>query len=207
VWFNAQLESRRFLVPGSIGAIMTLIGTLLTALVIAREWERGTMEALMATPIGALDLIVGKIVPYYLLGMASMGICTALAITLFGIPMRGSVLALVSVSTAFLVPALGQGLLISAAARDQFVATQAALLSGFLPAFLLSGFVFEISSMPQAIQLITYLVPARYLIPSLQTIFLAGDVWPLFLGHMAAMLALGAVFLGAALALSRKRLD
>ncbi len=206
-WFNPELESRNFLVPGSIGVIMTLIGTLLTALVVAREWERGTMEALIATPIGRFDLLLGKLVPYYVLAMTSMAICTLLAVFLFDVPLRGSIFALVVLSTVFLVPALGQGLLISAAAKNQFVASQFALLSAFLPAFLLSGFVFEISSMPVAIQLVTYAVPARYLIPSLQTIFLAGDVWPLLLRHMAAMLAIGAVFIGLALRLTNKRLD
>jgi ABC-2 type transport system permease protein len=206
-WFNAELESRNFLVPGSIGVVMTLIGTLLTALVVAREWERGTMEALLATPIGRVDLLLGKLLPYYVLAMTSMAICTLLAVFLFDVPLRGSVLALFAISTVFLVPALGQGLLISAAAKNQFVASQFALLSAFLPAFLLSGFVFEISSMPPAIQAVTYAVPARYLIPSLQTVFLAGDVWPLFLRHMAAMLAIGAVFMALAFRLTRKRLD
>ncbi len=206
-WFNVELASRNFLVPGSIGVVMTLIGTLLTALVVAREWERGTMEALLATPIGRLDLLLGKLVPYYLLAMTSMAICTLLAVFLFEVPLRGSVFALVVISTVFLVPALGQGLLISAAAKNQFVASQFALLSAFLPAFLLSGFVFEIDSMPRAIQAVTWVVPARYLIPSLQTVFMAGDVWPLFLRHMAAMLAIGAVFIGLALRLTKKRLD
>lgn len=206
-WFNPELESRRFLVPGSIGVVMTLIGTLLTALVVAREWERGTMEALLATPIGTLDLLIGKLVPYYVLAMTSMAICTTLAVVLFDVPLRGSVFALALLSTVFLVPALGQGLLISAAAKNQFVASQFALLSAFLPAFLLSGFIFEIDSMPQVIRWLTYAVPARYLIPSLQTVFLAGDVWPLLLRHMAAMLAIGAVFVGLALHFTRKRLD
>ena len=206
-WFNPELASRNFLVPGSIGVIMTLIGTLLTALVVAREWERGTMEALLATPIGRFDLLLGKLVPYYVLAMTSMAICTLLAVFLFGVPLRGSVFALFAVSTVFLVPALGQGLLISAAAKNQFVASQFALLSAFLPAFLLSGFVFEISSMPAVIQAVTYVIPARYLIPSLQTVFLAGDVWPLLLRNMAAMLAIGAVFIGLALQLIKKRLD
>ncbi|MFW5679503.1 MAG: ABC transporter permease [Pseudomonadota bacterium] len=206
-WFNPELRSRNFLVPGSIGVIMTLIGTLLTALVVAREWERGTMEALFATPIGTVDLLLGKLIPYYVLAMASMAICTLLAVFLFQVPLRGSIFALALVSTVFLVPALGQGLLISAAAKNQFVASQFALLSAFLPAFLLSGFVFEIESMPVVIQYVTYAIPARYLIPSLQTIFLAGDVWPLLWRNMAAMLAIGAVFLGLALTLTRKRLD
>jgi ABC-2 type transport system permease protein len=205
-WFNPGLESRFFLVPGSIAIVMTLIGTLLTALVVAREWERGTMEAMMATPVTVAELLAGKLVPYFLLALASMAACVCAAVFLFGVPFRGSVAALLALSVAFLCPALGQGLFISAATKNQFVASQAALFSGFLPAFLLSGFIFEIGSMPQPIQWITVLVPARYFIPSLQTVFLAGDMWPLFLGNIAAMLAIGAVFFALAVRNTRKRI-
>ncbi len=206
-WFNPELRSRYFLVPGVIAIVMTLVGTLLTALVVAREWERGTMEAMMATPISTFELIVGKLVPYFMLGLAAMALCTAVGVFLFGVPLRGSFLALLAISAAFLVPALGQGLLISSATKNQFVASQAALLSGFLPAFLLSGFIFEISSMPKIIQAVTYIVPARYLIPSLQTVFLAGDIWPLFLTNIAAMLGIGAVFLFFTARTTRKSLE
>jgi len=206
-WFNPELRSRYFLVPGCIAIVMTLVGTLLTALVVAREWERGTMEAMMATPISTTELLLGKLIPYFVLGLAAMGLCTALGVFLFGVPLRGSVLALLAISSAFLLPALGQGLLISSATKNQFVASQVALLSGFLPAFLLSGFIFEIPSMPKVIQAITYIVPARYLIPSLQSVFLAGDIWPLFLQNIAAMLGIGAVFLVLAARTTRKSLE
>jgi drug efflux transport system permease protein len=206
-WFNPELRSRYFLVPGVIAIVMTLVGTLLTALVVAREWERGTMEAMMATPISTPELILGKLVPYFALGLGAMAMCTTIGVLLFGVPLRGSVLALLAISSAFLMPALGQGLLISSATKNQFVASQAALLSGFLPAFLLSGFVFEIPSMPPVIQYITYIVPARYLIPSLQTVFLAGDIWPLFLKNIAAMLGIGAVFLILTIRSTRKSLE
>jgi ABC-2 type transport system permease protein len=206
-WFNPELRSRYFLVPGVIAIVMALVGTLLTALVVAREWERGTMEAMMATPISTLELIVGKLLPYFALALGAMALCTAIGVFLFGVPLRGSFLALLAVSAAFLVPALGQGMLISSATKNQFVASQAALLSGFLPAFLLSGFIFEISSMPKIIQAITYLVPASYLIPSLQTVFLAGDIWALFLKDIAAMLAIGAVFLVLTIRTTRKSLE
>jgi ABC-2 type transport system permease protein len=206
-WFNPELRSRYFLVPGCIAIVMTLVGTLLTALVVAREWERGTMEAMMATPISTMELLLGKLIPYFLLGLGSMALCTALGVFLFGVPLRGSVFALLAISSAFLLPALGQGLLISSATKNQFVASQVALLSGFLPAFLLSGFIFEIQSMPKVIQAITYIVPARYLIPSLQSVFLAGDIWPLFLRDMAAMLGIGAVFLFLAARATRKSLE
>jgi ABC-2 type transport system permease protein len=206
-WFNPELRSRYFLVPGVIAIVMTLVGTLLTALVVAREWERGTMEAMMATPISTPELILGKLIPYFLLGLGAMAMCTSIGVFLFGVPLRGSLLALLAISSAFLIPALGQGLLISSALKNQFVASQAALLSGFLPAMLLSGFVFEIPSMPKVIQLFTYIVPARYLIPSLQTVFLAGDIWPLFLKDIAAMLAIGSVFLFLTVRSTRKSLE
>jgi drug efflux transport system permease protein len=206
-WFNPELKSRYFLVPGSIAIVMALVGTLLTALVVAREWERGTIEAMMATPISTPELIFGKLLPYFLLGLAAMALCTGVGVFLFGVPLRGSFLALLAISAAFLVPALGQGLLISSATKNQFVASQAALLSGFLPAFLLSGFIYEIGSMPKIIQLITYIIPARYLIPSLQTVFLAGDIWPLLLKNIGAMLAIGAVFLFLTSLTTRKSLE
>jgi ABC-2 type transport system permease protein len=205
-WFNAELKSRNFLVPGSIAIVMTLVGTLLTSLVVAREWERGTMEAIMATPVTATELLAGKILPYFVLGLTSMTLCVVLAVLLFGVPFRGSLAALYLLSASFLVPALGQGLLISAATKNQFLASQAALVSAFLPAFLLSGFLFEISSMPTVIQWVTLIVPARYLIPSLQTVFLAGDIWPMFLRDIAIMLFIGAVLFLLAARSTKKRI-
>ncbi|NVD42342.1 ABC transporter permease [Ensifer sp. HO-A22] len=205
-WFNPELTSRNFLVPGSIAIVMTLVGTLLTSLVVAREWERGTMEAMMATPVSAAELLAGKLLPYFLLGLASMTLCVLLAVFLFGVPFRGSVAALYALSATFLMPALGQGLLISAATKNQFLASQLALISAFLPAFLLSGFLFEINSMPTVIQWITFIVPARYLIPSLQTVFLAGDIWPMFLQSIAVMLLIGCVFFALAARSTRKRI-
>jgi ABC-2 type transport system permease protein len=205
-WFNPELESRFFLVPGSIAIVMTLIGTLLTALVVAREWERGTMEAMLATPVGSAELLAGKLLPYFVLGLGSMAMCVSIAVLLFDVPFRGSVGALLALSVAYLCPALGQGLLISAATKNQFVASQLALISGFLPAFLLSGFLFEVDSMPLPIQWLSRIVPCRYLVPSLQTVFLAGDVWPLFARSIAAMLLIGAVFFLAAAKNTQKRL-
>ena len=206
-WFNPEIESRRFLLPGAIAIIMTMIGTLLTALVVAREWERGTMEALLSTPASVGEILVGKLLPYFMLGMAATLGSALLATLLFGVPLRGSWLALLLLSAVFLIPALGQGLLISTIARNQFVASQLALFSGFLPALLLSGYLFEIDSMPAPIRAITAIVPARYFVESLQTVFLSGDVWPLFFRDMAAMAAIGLVFFGIARARSRKSLD
>jgi len=206
-WFNPELESRRALVPGALAIVMTMIGTLLTALVVAREWERGTMEGLLSTPGSMVEVLAGKLLPYYVLGLLATALGTALAVGLFGVPLRGSLLALLLLSAAFMVPALGQGLLISVLARNQFVAAQVALLTGFLPAFLLSGFLFEIASMPAPIRAVTYLVPARYFNTGLQTVFLTGDVWPLLRTQLVAMLAIGAVFLVAASHRSRKTLE
>ena len=207
VWYNPALKSRFFLVPGAIAVVMTMIGTLLTALVVAREWERGTMEALLATPLRMTEFIASKVVPYFLLAMGSMALCTIIAVTIFGLPFRGSVFALVLIAAAFLMPALGLGLFISSATRNQFVASQVALLASFLPTFLLSGFIFEIASMPWPIRLLTYAVPARYLIPSLQTVFLSGDIWPVILPNIGILLLFGLVFFFLCFRATRRSLD
>ncbi|MCW8869359.1 MAG: ABC transporter permease [Proteobacteria bacterium] len=206
-WFNAELESRRSLVPGAIAIIMTIIGTMLTALVVAREWERGTMEAVLSTPASVLEILIGKLLPYFALGMVATLGSAALAVFVFDVPLRGSLLALLTISAVFLIPALGQGLLISSVAKNQFLASQIALFSGFLPAFLLSGFLFEIDAMPPPIQAITYLIPARYFVSSLQTVFLAGDVWAVFLPDLLAMLAIGVFFFAIAKRKTRKNLE
>ena len=148
IWFNAAVRSRDFLVPGLIAVIMTLIGAMLTSMVVAREWERGTMEALMVTPIRIGELMVGKLVPYFILGMGGMLLSVAMALWLFDVPLRGSFWALTAASALFMMVALGMGLLISVVARNQFVAGQISILITFLPAFILSGFIFQISSMP-----------------------------------------------------------
>lgn len=186
-WYNEQLESRNFLIPGSLAIIMTLIGTLLTALVVSREWERGTMEALMSTPVSIGEILVGKLVPYFILGMCSMCICVTVAVFLYNVPLRGSVLLLALVSSLFLLTALGLGLFISTLAKNQFLAAQASIIVAFLPGFILSGFIFEISSMPLPIRLFTYVIPARYFVSCLQTLFLVGDVWGLILKNMLFM--------------------
>lgn len=206
-WYNPELKSRYFLVPGSIAVVMTIIGTLLTALVVAREWERGTMEAMMATPITMVEFIASKMIPYFLLALASMALCTAIGIGVFGVPFRGSIPTLFAIASAFLMPSLGLGLFISAVTKNQFVASQIATLAGFLPTFLLSGFIFEIGSMPWPIQAITYAVPARYLIPSLQTVFLAGDQWALILPNIGIMLGFGAFFFALSFLATRRSLD
>ncbi|MBA3957602.1 MAG: ABC transporter permease [Parachlamydiaceae bacterium] len=206
-WYNEQLESRFFLIPGSMAITMTLIGTLLTALVVAREWERGTMEALMATPVTIFELLVGKLVPYFLLGMGSMFLTTLFAILVYHIPLRGSIIVLAIVTGVFLISALSVGLLISTLTRNQFVAAQAAIVAAFLPGFILSGFLFEISSMPLPIRMLTYLIPARYFVSCLQTIFLVGNIWPLILFNLLYMLVFGIVLFAITARKTAKRLD
>lgn len=192
--YNPQLESRFMLVPGAIGIVMAMIGSLLTALIMAREYERGTMEGLLATPISIPGLVLSKVLPYYVLGLASTAICVAVAVWGYGLPFRGSLFALFAITSAFLAAVLGQGLLISAATKSQFVSTQFALLSGFLPSLLLSGFLFEIEAMPAGIRWLTYIVPARYLVPPLQSVFLVGDLWAMFLPNILILLGFGAFF-------------
>lgn len=207
IWFNPSVSSRDYLVPGLIAIIMTLTGALLTAMVIAREWERGTMEALMVTRVTIREILLAKLMPYFLLGMGGMAGSVAMAVWLFGVPLRGSLWLLAAASALFLLAALGMGLLISSVARSQFVAGQIAIIAAFLPAFILSGFLFDIGSMPAAIQAITHIIAARYFVTILQTIFLAGDVWSVILPNMAALGLMALVFLGAARLMARKRLD
>jgi len=206
-WFNAPLYSRYFLLPGAIAIILTLIGTLLTALVVAREWERGTMEAIMSTPITIIELLMGKLLPYFLLGLLAVSVCVFIVLTWFDIPFRGSYWLLFVTSSVYLFPALSLGLLISTLAKNQFVAAQAALIVGFLPALLLSGFIFQISSMPWWLQYITHIIPARYYVSILQTLFLTGDIYAIVIPNLIAMLILGSVFFAIILKITRKRLD
>ncbi len=207
VWFNSEMRSRNFLVPGLIAVIMTLIGALLTALVVAREWERGTMEALMVTPVTMKEILLGKLVPYFFLGMGGMALSVTMAVWQFGVPLRGSLAVLFASSSLFLLVALGMGLLISTLAKNQFVAGQVAIIVTFLPAFILSGFIFDIGSMPAPIRLFTHVIAARYFVEILQTVFLAGNVWPVILPNALALLLMAAVFFGIIRRKSRKRLD
>lgn len=193
-WYNEELVSRFFLMPGSLAIIMTLIGTLLTALVVSREWERGTMESLLSTPVTRTELIFGKLIPYFMLGMVSMTINVIVCIAFYGLPLRGSLIILYLVSSAFLFCALSFGLMISTMAKNQIVASQVAIVAGFLPSYMLSGFLFEISSMPVGIQWFTYLIPAKYFVQALQTLFLVGNVWGIIIWNTAAMLLMGIIF-------------
>lgn len=207
IWFNPAVTSTYFLVPGLIAVIMTLTGALLTAMVVAREWERGTMEALLETPASIHEIILSKLVPYFVLGMGGMVLSVAMAVWLFHVPLRGSLLLLMISASAFLLCALGMGLLISTVSKNQFVAGQIAIIVTFLPAFILSGFVFDIRSMPAAIQLITHIVAARYFVTILQSVFLAGNTWPVVLPNIFALMIMAAIFLGLARRSARKSLE
>jgi ABC-2 type transport system permease protein len=202
IWFNESADSTNFLVPGLLTLIMTLIGTLLTALVIAREWERGTMEALLATPLSPGEILLGKIIPYFILGMTGMLLSVTLGVNLFGVPLRGSMLLLIGLSGLFLLASLGLGLFISSASRVQFVAAMTSVIAGFLPAFFLSGLLFDLESTPRLVQIISHIIPARYFVTISQTIFLAGNVWSILLPAAAVLLLMAIVLLGA----TRKKL-
>ena len=195
-WYNQELVSLNSLLPGGMAINLTLIGALLTALVVAREWERGTMEAMLATPVGPVEMLIGKLGPYFLLGMGAMFICLGITLVVFGVPFRGSIAALLAVSSVFMFSALGLGLFISSVARNQFVAAQAAILAAFLPAYFLSGYVFEPSGMPWPIELLSRAIAARYYVSCLKTLFLVGDAWPLLLPNMAGMAIIACVLLG-----------
>lgn len=207
IWFNAAVRSRNYLVPGLIAIIMTLIGAMLTSMVVAREWERGTMEALMVTPVTMKEIILSKIIPYFFLGMGGMVLSVIMAVFLFQVPLRGSLPALIFSSSLFMLTAITMGLLISVAARSQFIAGQIAIVITFLPAFILSGFVFDIRTMPMIIQGLTYLVAARYFVDILQTLFLAGNVWPLLIINSFWLGVMGLVFLLIIKKKSRKLLE
>ncbi|MCB2189145.1 MAG: ABC transporter permease [Deltaproteobacteria bacterium] len=207
IWFNAEVRSTNFLVPGLIAVIMTLIGALLTSMVVAREWERGTMEALLVTPVTVREILLGKLIPYFILGLGGLLLSVAMAVWVFEVPLRGSLAALMSTSALFLLVALGMGLLISTLARNQFVAGQAAIVATFLPAFILSGFIFDINSMPAVVQAITHVIAARYYVAILHTVFLAGDVWPVILVNSGALAVMGVVFLLLVRLKTKKRLD
>lgn len=197
VWFNADMESRNFIVPGLIAMSMMIIAALLTSLTVAREWDRGTMEQLVSTPVKPHELILGKLVPYFAVGMIDMVIIVAMGQFMFHVPLRGSLVLLFGTSAIFLIGVLALGILISTITRTQLLASQLAMILTFLPAFLLSGFIYPIANMPRPVQLITYLVPARYFIEVLRGIYLKG-VGPSVLVYQMlplAVFAAGAVFL------------
>jgi ABC-2 type transport system permease protein len=206
VWFNADLESRNFIVPGIMAVIMGLIAALLTSLTIAREWERGTMEQLSSTPVRPVELILGKLLPYTTIGLANLTLSVLLAVFLFQVPLRGSVPLLFGVGMVFVVGTLAQGIFISTVARQQLLASQMAMISTFLPAFLLSGFAFAIANMPLPVQGITYLVPARYFVALVKGIFLRGTGLGAMWGDALALVVFATVIITASVRRTRKTL-
>lgn len=206
LWFNEADDSHYFLVPGLVVLIMTLIGAFLTTLVMAREWERGTLEALFVTPVRAGEIVLAKMIPYFVLGMLGLALCMFAAKFLFDVPFRGSVLILTGVSTLYLLVALAIGLLISSITRSQFVASMSTLIITFLPALFLSGFLFDLRSMPAAIRILSYALPARYYVNLLQTLFLAGNIWAVVLPDAAALAGMAIALLALARAVTTKRL-
>jgi ABC-2 type transport system permease protein len=182
VWFNETLKSKNFIIPGLIAVIMMIVAALLTSLTVAREWERGTMEQLISTPVKAGELILGKFIPYFVIGVVDVLIAVVMGQFIFHVPLRGNLLELFILTGIFLTGVSCWGILISVLTKNQFIASQVSFITTFLPAFLLSGFAFPIINMPKPIELITYVIPARYFVTILKGIYLKGvglDVlWP-----------------------------
>jgi len=174
VWFNPDLESRNYIIPGLIAVIMMVIAALLTSLTVAREWESGTMEQVLSTPLKGSELILGKLLPYFGIGFFDVAVAVFMGEFLFGVPLRGSVALLFGMAAIFLAGALSLGMLISIVTRSQLLASQVAMVLTFLPAFLLSGFMYDIANMPKPVQVVTHLIPARYFVALLKRIYLKG---------------------------------
>jgi ABC-2 type transport system permease protein len=207
VWYNPELQSKNYIVPGLIAVIMMVIAALLTSLTIAREWERGTMEQLIATPIKVAELVLGKLLPYFAIGMIDVVLAVLAGTLMFGVPLRGNPALLFGLALIFLLGALGLGMVISIKARSQLVASQVAMVLTFLPSFLLSGFMYDIGNMPGWLQAVTYAFPARYFVTILKGIFLKG-VGLAVLGLEVAFLAVFALLVTTvALVTFRKRLE
>jgi ABC-2 type transport system permease protein len=206
VWFNEELASRNMIVPGLVAVIMMIIAAMLTSLSIAREWERGTMEQLAATPVARTEVVLGKLLPYVVIGLADVAVSSLLGVFLFDVPFRGSAALLMALSFFFLLGALGLGMFISAVAKSQVLATQIAMVATFLPAFLLSGFMFTLEIMPKPLQVISHLIPARYFLVVTRGIFLKGVGLEVLRFQGLLMIAFAAVGLGLAVAKFRKEL-
>jgi ABC-2 type transport system permease protein len=206
-WYNEDLESSAFIIPGVLALVMSVIGAFLTSLTVAREWERGTMEQLISTPVTAAEIMLGKLAPYFVIGMLDTAISAAIAIYWFRVPFRGSYLSLFLCSALFLIAVLSLGFLISVVAKGQFVASQIALIVTFLPAFLLAGFLFSIEQMPVALQWITRIVPARYYVSLLRKIFLKGSPAPLLINDLIPLAIITLLLAARATRSFHKRLE
>lgn len=206
IWFNPDLASRNFIVPGILAVIMGLISALLTSLTIAREWETGTMEQLISTPVRPPELILGKLLPYLAIGLADFLVAVLMTVFLFHVPLRGNVLLLFGVGTVFIVATLAQGILISTITRQQLLASQVAMVATFLPAFLLSGFAFAIANMPAVVRGVTYIVPARYFVALVKGIFLRGTGLTVLWGDALFLLGFAALMIAVSIARTKRRL-
>ncbi|MFS2224669.1 ABC transporter permease [Pantoea sp. B65] len=206
-WFNPAAVSQHFIIPGAITIIMTVIGAILTSLVVAREWERGTMEALLSTEVTRVELLLCKLIPYYFLGMLAMVLCMLVSVFILAVPYRGSLLILWLTTSLFLLNTLGMGLLISTMTRNQFNAAQVALNAAFLPSVMLSGFIFQIDSMPAVIRAVTYIIPARYFVSILQSLFLAGNIPAVLLTNVLFLIASAVMFIGLTWLKTKRRLE
>jgi ABC-2 type transport system permease protein len=207
MWFNSANTSTWYLVPGLIVLIMTLVGAFLTALVMAREWERGTLESLFVTPVRTVEILLAKIIPYFAIGMVGLALCLAAARFLFAVPMVGSLAVLVFAAMLYMLVAVAIGLLISSVTRNQFLASQVALLASFLPSLMLSGFLFDLRNVPTAVRWVGQVLPATYFMELIRTLFLAGTVWPLVLRNCAILAGYAVLLLVLARLMTRKRLD
>ncbi|SFG28596.1 ABC-2 type transport system permease protein [Novosphingobium sp. CF614] len=207
IWFNEAGDSTWYLVPGLVVLIMTLVGAFLTSMLIAREWERGTLEALFVTPVRPLELVLAKIAPYLVVGLIDLAMCIVAARVLFNVPIRGSLLVILAASLLYLIVSLLMGLFISGITRNQFAASQMALLVSFMPALMLSGFVFDLRNVPLVVRIVSQLVPATHFVGVVKTLFLAGTDWAMVLRNGAIMLGYSLVLLTLTWRTLRKRLD
>lgn len=207
IWYNPTLASRNMIVPGLIAVIMSIIAAMLTALTIAREWERGTMEQLAATPVGRVEVVLGKLLPYLLIGLFDVAVTIIAGIVIFHVPFHGSVLLLGGMTILFLLGALGLGIFISATLKSQVLATQAAMVATYMPALLLSGFLFDTRSMPTVLRAVTYIVPAKYYIAVTRGILLKGVGLDVLWLKGVSMIIFAVVGLGLATLSFRKRIQ
>ncbi len=206
VWFNADMESKNYIIPGLIAVIMMVIAALLTSLTVAREWERGTMEQLISTPVKGPELILGKLIPYFAIGMFDVLLAVLMGEFVFRVPLRGNPALIFGIGSIFLAGSLAMGMLISIVTKSQLLASQIAMITTFLPAFLLSGFMVPIANMPRIIQAITYIVPARYFVRVLHGIYLKGVGLELLALEAALLTVYGTVMVLVAYVKFKKKL-
>lgn len=207
IWFNPDLESRNFIVPGLIAIIMVILAAILTSGTISREWERGTMEQLISTPIRGSELILGKLIPYFLIGMADLALSVLMGRFLFGVPLRGSGLLLFSLAALFLLGAITQGVIVSILAKNQLLSSQISIFISYLPTFILSGFIYPIANMPKIIQGLTYIFPSRYIVTILKGIFSKGVGLEILWAEASLLTLYASLMIIVALKKFRKQVD